>query len=312
MLEDGLAPITGLDAMVATITAQAQVLAEQYRPHEIAGEEDYKESKKARAQARKDITALKADYTAQMRVIRDAVKDADARIKAAVAPLDAIDAGYKREITSYEDAWCAMRVATLEALYAEYAPSLMPLVPIGRIITRFGSDKGANWLQRSMNIERCKELLCEAIDRIAEGEKLVDARVSDEDLEAAKADYFSCLNATEAIQRAEERAQQRERVRQLEAERQEMQQQVQQTPPATLDTRSVMTAEQYQQELAQVSEMPTVRRQILNAVTDRNRYAFEFEKPLERLVLDLTQQELELVRVIFRTNDIHGKMRRVR
>ena len=325
VLDDELAPITGLDAMVATITSQAAVLAEQYRPHEISGEDDYKDSKRARAQARKDIAALKSDYSAQMKVIRDAVKDADARIKAAVAPLDAIDAVYKHEIAAYDDAWRAMRVATLEATYADYAPALMPLVPIRRIIERYGSDKGADWLQRSMGIVRAKELLCDAIDRIADGEKLVEASVGQEDLEAAKADYFSCLDANGAISRAEEQARQRERVRQLEAERRERelmqrqareqaQQQARQAreqAPA-LDTRSVMSEEQYRQELAQVSsEQPTVRRQILNGLTDRNRYAFELERPIERLVLDLTQQELEVVRTIFRTNDVHGKMRRV-
>lgn len=325
IIDSDIAPVAGLDRMVATITEQAMELAKQYRPHEITDGEDYKQSKKARASARKDIVALKGDYSASMKVIRDAVSDADKRIKAALAPLDAIDAEYKRELAAADERWAAERLATLQELYDEYAPYLVPLVPIGAIIERYGTEKGAGWMMRSTNIERAKHALCDAIDRIADGEKIVEANVGAEDLEAAKTDYFSSLDHSAAIEHARARAAQREQVRMLEEERRANEQaakavQVEEPAPAPapapiIDTRSTMSREQYELELESVSQTPEyrpdTRREILNHMGNRKRLLFVFSEPLKELVLDVTPTELATIQAVFRNNDVHGKMRRV-
>lgn len=341
IIESDIAPVAGLDRMVATITEQAMELAKQYRPHEITDSDDYKQSKKARASARKDIVALKGDYSASMKVIRDAVSDADKRIKAALAPLDAIDAEYKRELAAADERWAAERLASLQELYDEYAPYLVPLVPIGAIIERYGTEKGAGWMMRSTNIERAKHALCDAIDRIADGEKIVEANVGAEDLEAAKTDYFSSLDHSAAIEHAKARAAQREQVRMLEEERRATEEAVRAAqaraiaeadpavevvgvgstlfvadkPAPIIDTRSTMSREQYELELESVSQTPDyrpdTRREILNHMGNRTRLLFTFNEPLKELVLDVTPTELATIQAVFRNNDVHGKMRRV-
>ena len=221
VITDELAPLTGLDQMVATITEQAIALAEQYRPHAIVDEQDYKDSKKARAQARKDIKALRADYAERMGIIRDAVKDADARVKVALAPLDAIDSSYKPEITAHETAWMEARIAELQAEYESYAPALVPLVPMARLIEVYGQQDGQKWLNRGTNIQLAKTLLRVAVDNIADGEQRVTDSVEPDDLEGAKADYFTSLDADSAIESARKRAERRADVRRLEQERRE-------------------------------------------------------------------------------------------
>ncbi len=327
VITDELAPLTGLDQMVAAITEQAIALAEQYRPHAIVDEQDYRDSKKARAQARKDIKALRADYAERMGIIRDAVKDADARVKVALAPLDAIDSSYKREITAHETAWMEARIAELQAEYESYAPALVPLVPMARLIEVYGQQDGQKWLNRGTNIQLAKTLLRVAVDNIADGEQRVTDSVEPDDLEGAKADYFTSLDADSAIESARKRAERRADVRRLEQERREAEEEearrvaemqraaAEERKLAAIDSRSVMSREEYEQELAEVMapvpEKPTSRRQLLMDMTGRKRVIFAFTEPVEQLTLDVTQQEFDLLIRIFKNNDVHGRIRRI-
>lgn len=221
-IEQAIEPTSGLDQLVAGITSEAERLALEYMPREIITDEDYKQSKRERTGARKDIAALKGRYDERMRAIKDAVKEADARVKAALAPLDAIDAGYKAEVDTYEARWKSQRLANLAEAYGDFAPDLVALVPFERLRARFGSEKGKQWDARSMSDSQAEEAMRQAVQAIANDEATIDSSPYDaEDKAALKADYFKTLDLSGALRRTQEAKEQRERMAQLERERRE-------------------------------------------------------------------------------------------
>lgn len=134
-----VAQITGLDAMVASLEGRATEAASRYRPHEIVGGQDHKASKRARADARKDRQRLRAEYDDVVRPLRDALADADGRVADALSPFDEVVRGYDASIGAWEDLLRTERVTALEEAYRDYAPDLMALVPLGRLVGRYGS-----------------------------------------------------------------------------------------------------------------------------------------------------------------------------
>ncbi len=224
-IEEAIEPTSGLDQLVAGITSEAERLAQEYMPREIVTDEDYKQCKRERTGARKDIAALKGRYDERMRAIKDAVKEADARVKAALAPLDAIDAGYKAEVETYESRWKSARLAALAEAYADYAPDLTELVPFERLLVRFGTEKGRQWDARSMSDAQAEEAMHKAVQAIASDEATIDSSPYDDaDKAALKADYFATLDLSGALRRTQEAKEQRERVARLEQERGEREQ----------------------------------------------------------------------------------------
>lgn len=221
-IEEAIEPTSGLDQLVAGITSEAERLAQEYMPREIVTDEDYKQSKRERTGARKDIAALKGRYDERMRAIKDAVKEADARVKAALAPLDAIDSGYKAEVETYESRWKSARLAALAEAYADYAPDLIELVPFERLLGRFGTEKGRQWDARSVSDAQAEEAMHKAVQAIASDEATIDSSPYDDaDKAALKADYFATLDLSGALRRTQEAKEQRERVARLEQERRE-------------------------------------------------------------------------------------------
>lgn len=279
-IDTELATTSALDQLVANITTEAARLATEYMPREIEGEDDYKQSKRERSAARKDIAELRSAYDQQMRAIKDAVRDADARVKAALDPLARIDSGYKAEVDAYEARWKSQRIAYLSEAYSDFAPDLVPLVPFERLMARFGTEKGKQWDARSLSDGQAEEAMRQAVERIAADEKTIESSPYEaQDKAALKADYFQTLDLSGALRRTQEAKEQRERVARLEQERREREAearrraeaaaaaqaaiQVQPDPapapapkpePAKpiIDTRTQLTAEEYQAELAAV------------------------------------------------------------
>ena len=172
-IEQDITPTSGLDRLVASITAEAERLATEYMPREITSEDDYKQSKRERSGARKDIAELKGRYDTQMRAIKDAVKEADARIKAALDPLARIDGGYKAKVDEYEARWKSKRLADLAEAYADFAPDLVPLVPFERLMARFGTEKGKQWDARSVSDKQAEEAMRKAVEVVAHDEAFI-------------------------------------------------------------------------------------------------------------------------------------------
>lgn len=220
VMEQEISPISRAEAWLAEARVRVAELAAQYRPPEaIEGEREYKDAKQARSSVRKDAQELDGERKRMTREMDDALKRFRGDVKDVLTPLTDLDAAYKAALDEYEERWGQERRAALQEAYDEYAPDLVPLVPLDRLLTRYGCERGKGWLMRSTNIEAAKGYLRAAIDDVASCERTVADSVDPEDAEGAKADYFVSLDVGAAIQRAHARAEQRERVRRLEEER---------------------------------------------------------------------------------------------
>lgn len=219
-IDADISPLSKAEVWLAQARGRVAQLAEQYRvPDELADELAYKDAKASRASVRKDAKELDDERKRMTREMDDALKRFRDDVKGVLEPLTEIDVAYKRALDDYEERWGQQRRAALQEAYDDYAPDLVPLVPLDRIIARYGSESGKGWLNRSTNVEAAKAGLRGAIDSIALGERTVEGAVDPQDAEGAKADFFSSLDVGAAIQAAQARAEQRERVRRLEEER---------------------------------------------------------------------------------------------
>ncbi len=229
IIVEDIAPISGLDALIGEIAEEAESIAAEYLPHDIKDEDDFKQSKRERTCARKSIAALKARYAEKMGAVKDAVAQADLRMKAAIDPLDSIDRGYKLKVDEYTTRWTNRRIATLREAYEDFAPDLaLPqedadeaLVPFHRLLGRYGSERGAQWTSRSVGEVKATEAMYAAVEEIAKAEKTIDSMVEPDYREGAKARYFRTLDLQATLNEEAEAKAQRERVARLERERAE-------------------------------------------------------------------------------------------
>ena len=250
-IEHDIELMSALDVLMSGITAEAEALAREYMPREIKSEEDYKQSKRERTDARKRIASLRQRYTDAMRDIKQAVAEADARAKAALAPLDTVDIGYKLEVDAYEERWKLERRAMLAQEYADFAPDLVPLVPFDKLCLKFGTEKGKQWDARSMSDGQAVAAMQKAVERIAADEQVISTGPwEEEDRAALKADYFATLDLSGALRRTQEAKEQRERIAELERLRQERMSmpEPEPEPRKPLDTGSSMSAAEYVEE----------------------------------------------------------------
>lgn len=205
---------------LADARGRVAALAAQYpAPAEIETERGYRDAKANRAAARKDAKQLDDERKRMTRDMDDALKRFREDVKDVLTPLTELDAAYKEALDAYEERWAKGRLAELSEEYEAYAPDLMPLVPMERLLALRGSERGKAWLARGTTLAAAKASLCAAIDQVAADEQTLAGSVDPEDLEAAKADLFTTLDLGSALRTARARADQRERVRRLEEER---------------------------------------------------------------------------------------------
>ena len=220
VIEDAISPLSKAEQWLAMARETVAEKAALYQvPDEITTEREYKDAKASRAGARRDAAELDAQRKAMTREMDDALKRFRSEVRGVLEPLTDIDVAYKAALDAYDERWGAERRQALADAYDEYAPDLVPLVPLDRLIDRYGSERGKAWLNRSTNVEAAKASLRAAVDAIAAGEQTVAGAVDPEDAESAKADFFSTLDVGQAISNAQARAAQREQVRRLEEER---------------------------------------------------------------------------------------------
>ena len=218
-IEEGIEPLQGLRLTLSELSQRATALAAEYAPRYIEGEDDYAQSKRERTGLRKARDLIQLDYKAVVDPIRDMLAEADAQRRAALAEVDAKEAAYASEVKGYEERWRSARRAALAEEYADFAPDLVPLVPFGTLMDRYGREKGSQWDARSMTEAKAADLMRKAVEQVAEAERTIDAMVAPEDREAVKAGFFASLDLQRALTDAAQRAEQRERVRRLEEER---------------------------------------------------------------------------------------------
>lgn len=212
--------ISGADRWLAEQRARVAEIAEEYRPHEITSGEDYRESKRARTQARKAIKEVEDARRAQVGAIKDAVRDFEAQVRDLLEPLSSVDADYKAALAEWERLAVESRTQEVAAWYAETQGDVARLVPFETVWARYAHTEkwdlyGANLVQ----IEQDVAGVMESIEH--DLETLDSAPYADEDKANAKAEYLRTLDLSEALRSADDARRRRERMAEVERQRAE-------------------------------------------------------------------------------------------
>lgn len=216
-----LSQLTEADRWLAEARSKVALIAAEYEPREIASEEDYAQSKRERAAARRAIKDVTDERQARTRAIKRAVADFEAQVRDLLEPLQGIDAAYKRELDAWDERVLQERHLQVAEAYAEMAPSLVPLVPYERLRELFGAAEG--WDRRGVTTRQVVDMVAAHVQGIADDERTLDGLdyADEEERRATKAEYFSTLDLRATLADARARREQRERVAALERERQE-------------------------------------------------------------------------------------------
>lgn len=222
VIDADLATISKAEEWLAKASERVAERCELYKPPaQITTEAEFKDARSARAQCRKDAAEIDNERKAILRDMEDALKKFKSEVKDVLSPLTDLDARYKELLDSYDEMLRTQRVIELSEEYAGIAPDLVDVVPLERIIERFGNEKGKAWLNKSTNIMAVKGMLGEAIYQIADAERTLSEMADPADLEEVKAIYFDRLDLQAALSEARRRRDQRERVAELERVRRE-------------------------------------------------------------------------------------------
>lgn len=229
VMETDLTPLSRSEEWLARINERAELLAEQYRPHDIADEQDYKDSKRARADANREIRAIEQERMSMTAAIKRAVREFDEGTKRAIEPLASVIREYDKKRGEYETRWTNERITAIREAYEDFAPDIAlpqegadaPLVPFHRLLGRYGNEKKTGWTLRSVGEAKAIEAMQAAVEEIAKAERTIDSMVEEAYREGAKARYLRTLDLQATLNEETEAKAQRERVARLEAERQE-------------------------------------------------------------------------------------------
>ena len=235
--------ISGADRWLAVQRAKVAEIAGEYVPHEITTGDDYRDSKRARSQARKEIKAVEDARRAQVGVIKDAVRDFESQVRDLLLPLKDVDAGYKEALDGWERMVIESRTDSVQAWYEDTQGDVATLVPFATLWARY-ADAG-KWGLFGTNEVAIQEGVAQAVTTVqGELDTIRRAPYEDEDRKALMAEYLRTLDLSAALRDAEEARQRRERMAAVERERAERESQVMGQQPATtptIDTRSTMT-----------------------------------------------------------------------
>lgn len=212
--------ITGADRWLAEQRARVEAIAEEYRPHEIASGQDYRDSKRARASARKEIKAVEDARRAQVGAIKDAVRGFEAEVRDLLAPLTGIDAEYKQALAAWERLVVDSRTQAVEAWYMGQGGVVVDAVPFRALWDRYAAE--GKWGLYGTNEVAIQEDVTRRVRAIEADLASIDAQPLDEgERMALKQDYLSTLDMGEAMGRAAERRRQREALEEAERRRAE-------------------------------------------------------------------------------------------
>lgn len=217
--------------LAATAEAVTDECSKYDVPESIGDDAELKAATDSRTAVRKVHKKYDDERKAMLRDVENRIKQFKSEVKDVLSPLSDLDAEYKAVIDAYNDAWREQRKADLAQEYAKLAPDLVEhvdtdtgeiveaLVPFERVLEKYGNETGMVWLNKTKWVLVLMSLQ-NAVHDIREGEKALDSLIDDpEDLESAKALYFSTLDYDRAMREAERLKEQRERVRALEFER---------------------------------------------------------------------------------------------
>lgn len=212
--------ISGADRWLAEQRAKVAEIAEEYRPHEITSGEDYRESKRARTQARKAIKAVEDARRQQVGAIKDAVRDFEAQVRDLLTPLSGVDADYKAALAEWERLTIESRTQEVAAWYAETQGDVAAMVPFETIWQRYAHAE--KWDLYGANLVQIEQDVAGVVESIEQDLATLDsAPYADEDKANVKAEYLRTLDLSGALRSADEARKRRERMAEVERQRAE-------------------------------------------------------------------------------------------
>lgn len=225
VIEDDIRLTGALDRLIAEISERAETKAKEYEPHDLSNDDEYKQSKNERAGINRELKAIKALYDEKVGPIKDALKDADLRVKQAYAPLTEVEAGYKDKNGEYERNRTQLRKDMLREHYEDLAPAIAlpqtdgePLVPFDLIWSVFGQRVGEKWDAAKVGEVKAKQLLETAVSKIAENMATIEKDYKDDGRDEVLSEYFATLDYEHAVTEHRKRVEQRERLQAFDAE----------------------------------------------------------------------------------------------
>lgn len=240
-----LAELSAADIWLADVSDRVNAIKAEFMPcKELTSGEEYQQAKRDRAALRKRIGELDVERKDMSRPVEEAVKAFRAAAKGVTEPLDELEVGYRDAIRNYEQAWTERRMALLDQTYQDMSPWLRDAVPLTTLLSRYGVD--GKWTKRTTTDAAAVEGLERAINKVAEGEKQLDAVEyrNPAERDAARSQYFERLDVGEVLAWLNETRERANRVAELDARRSEQQQAEQQAQPKTKpDTEAVLVYE---------------------------------------------------------------------
>lgn len=212
--------ISGADRWLAEQRAKVAEIAKEYVPHEITSGDDYRESKRARAQARKAIKDVEDARRQQVGAIKDAVRDFEANVRDLLAPLSGVDADYKAALAEWERLTIESRTQEVAAWYAETQGDVAAMVPFETIWQRYAHAE--KWDLYGANLVQIEQDVAGVVESIEQDLATLDsAPYEPEDKANVKAEYLRTLDLSGALRSADEARRRRERMAEVERQRAE-------------------------------------------------------------------------------------------
>lgn len=228
VIEVDVAPLTGADRWLASVSERVAKTAGEYGLYDISNADEYRQAKRERAAVRRDIAEVDAERRSLTRSIEDAVRDFRDRAKDVLLPLTELDDGYKAKIDAYEDDVLRRRRRELEEFYSTAAPFMAdgtgsPLVSFDLIARSYGNGQlGRKWFNMSTSADDARGQLVRALEDIREREAAIRESVEPSKVDMARSIFFDTLDVAGTIVEVNRRSEQERRLAELDREREEL------------------------------------------------------------------------------------------
>lgn len=203
-------------ALILKMDAQLQACSNlvdelNVAPDALAGMDldDVKRFKTALSKQITEANDARKEFKREWKKPQDAV---EAAFKRAYEPIERLKAMYESEVRKREDAIRAGRFEVLSGFYEEFAPALVPVVPIERFI-----DPSKISVAKSWSSAKATNELAERVQGVAQQWEALKAS-NLEYAEEAEAVFFRTLSLQEALNHNAMRVEEAERIAQLKAD----------------------------------------------------------------------------------------------
>lgn len=213
--------ISGADRWLTEQRARVAEAAAEYVPHEITSAEDYRESKRARTQARKAIKEVEDARRAQVGAIKDAVRDFEAQVRDLLAPLAGVDDAYRQALAEWERTCVDSRTQEVAAWYAETQGDVAAMVPFETVWARYAHQE--KWDLYGANLVAIEGEVAEIVEHVISRdlETIGGMGYEPRDAEALRAEYLRTLDLEGSCRRVQALREQRDRMAEVERQRAE-------------------------------------------------------------------------------------------